>query len=390
MAVWLEKLGVFARSPDARPLAEIGADIDAELAFHVEESARDLCAEGLDAESARAEALRRFGDFGRIRRECARTQMGERVMLQRIQIVLTAVLIAAVGLLLWSNHDARAAMVAERQQNAALLARIDARFSTQSPERGLLRNSVSDRMPTDPIAAIDRGPSAEVAEQTADAALYLGADGRRLELGEANDSWCRAFLEQGTSWRHGLRMAERLAALPGVQGAEILAQIWSRLPVQHREQAMKPFVFDGGLPTALEVLALGIRDVVPSVRERAGLYLQTYAFRDLLVGEGTAEAWLAQWGDRPVDEVLRANAARWASELGTLGTEYELIPLGESRALLAVAGQIRPKSFERAGLDLPAILEAGGVCALKLESLGLLDSEARSDAKKILALCPSR
>lgn len=398
MAIWLEKLGLFARSPDARPLSEIAADIDAELAFHVEESARALTEEGLDADSARAEALRRFGDFGRIRRECARTQMGERVMLQRIQLVLTAVLILAVVVLVWSNHEARAAMQAERAQNLALLSRIEARIGGDDAARNedvptmtvAPAGSVIDRKPMHP-ALIDRKPTSDPGEPMRDEPLYLGADGSQMFFDEANNSWWDAFGERGISWRHGLRTAERLAALPGSQGAEILAQLWSRLPVEQREQAMKPFVFDGGHPNALEILALGI-DLrqETSVRERAALYLQTYAWQNLLYGDGTAEAWLAEWRDRPVAEVLRANATRWARELGLLVQQYEMLPADEAEPLLAVVDQIRLETFKRADVDLPAILEANGLRALSNRSLGNLDAEATAQARKVSSWLPPK
>jgi predicted permease len=46
----------------------IAADVDAELAFHVDARTEELCAAGLDAEAARAQALREFGDVDRARR----------------------------------------------------------------------------------------------------------------------------------------------------------------------------------------------------------------------------------------------------------------------------------------------------------------------------------
>ena len=48
--------------------ANIAADVDAELAFHVDARTEELCAEGLEPSAARAQALREFGDVDRTRR----------------------------------------------------------------------------------------------------------------------------------------------------------------------------------------------------------------------------------------------------------------------------------------------------------------------------------
>ncbi|HKG93376.1 MAG TPA: ABC transporter permease [Gemmatimonadaceae bacterium] len=52
---------------DARPQAEV----DDELAFHIEQRVRDYVARGMDPEAARAAALERLGDLRGVRRECA-------------------------------------------------------------------------------------------------------------------------------------------------------------------------------------------------------------------------------------------------------------------------------------------------------------------------------
>jgi predicted permease len=54
---------------DRRPWRDVGRDVDDELAFHLEMRARDARAQGLDTDTARREAARRFGDLERIRRE---------------------------------------------------------------------------------------------------------------------------------------------------------------------------------------------------------------------------------------------------------------------------------------------------------------------------------
>jgi putative ABC transport system permease protein len=48
--------------------ADIAADVDAELAFHVDARTEELCDAGLDRAAARAQALREFGDVDLARR----------------------------------------------------------------------------------------------------------------------------------------------------------------------------------------------------------------------------------------------------------------------------------------------------------------------------------
>jgi predicted permease len=49
--------------------ANVAADVDAELAFHVDARAHELCELGLDRAAARAQALREFGDVEGVRRQ---------------------------------------------------------------------------------------------------------------------------------------------------------------------------------------------------------------------------------------------------------------------------------------------------------------------------------
>ena len=52
--------------------ADSAADVDDELAFHLEQRARDYVARGMDPAAARAAALERFGDWEGVHRECER------------------------------------------------------------------------------------------------------------------------------------------------------------------------------------------------------------------------------------------------------------------------------------------------------------------------------
>lgn len=56
---------------------DVAADVDAELAFHLDEKTRELVAAGMTADGARQEALRQFGDVTRSRRELIRTDRAD-------------------------------------------------------------------------------------------------------------------------------------------------------------------------------------------------------------------------------------------------------------------------------------------------------------------------
>ena len=93
---WLDALAVLPRPPDPRPVRVIEQEILDELQFHIEMRTLDNRAAGMPPHEARHDAMRRFGDFERIHKACRRTLLGERIMLQRIQAVLTLVLLGAV------------------------------------------------------------------------------------------------------------------------------------------------------------------------------------------------------------------------------------------------------------------------------------------------------
>ena len=105
----LRTLAISLRPPDPRPVDQIDAEILDELEFHVAMRAMDNQRAGMSPEEATRDAERRFGDFERIHRSCRRVLLGERIMLQRVQTVLTAVLLAAVacmGVAFYRNQQA--------------------------------------------------------------------------------------------------------------------------------------------------------------------------------------------------------------------------------------------------------------------------------------------
>ena len=79
----------------------------------------DNVSAGMPAAEARQDAIRRFGDFERIRKACRRTLLGERIMLQRVQAVLTLILLGAVvfmGVALYRGQQANEAATARMMQ----------------------------------------------------------------------------------------------------------------------------------------------------------------------------------------------------------------------------------------------------------------------------------
>jgi RNA polymerase sigma-70 factor (ECF subfamily) len=96
-----------------------------ELQFHIDMRTLDNQSAGMSAREARQDAVRRFGAFERIHEACRRTQLGERIMLQRLQAILTLVLLGAVifmGVELYRGqraNEAATAMMMQRLENLA-------------------------------------------------------------------------------------------------------------------------------------------------------------------------------------------------------------------------------------------------------------------------------
>jgi RNA polymerase sigma-70 factor (ECF subfamily) len=91
-----DSLTAYLRPPDSRPMKQIEGEIVDELRFHLEMRIEENVRDGMSPEAARADAQRRFGDFRRIQKTCRRIQLGERIMLQRIQVAMTAILLVVV------------------------------------------------------------------------------------------------------------------------------------------------------------------------------------------------------------------------------------------------------------------------------------------------------
>lgn len=78
------------------PIAVTEAEIREELEFHLHMRTADNIAAGMDAEEASQDAQLRFGDFEQNFQECRKATLGKRIMLQRLQHILTLLLVSAV------------------------------------------------------------------------------------------------------------------------------------------------------------------------------------------------------------------------------------------------------------------------------------------------------
>lgn len=94
---------------DNRSIAQIDQEILDELGFHIEMRTQANIEAGVPPAEARAAAMRRFGDVERIRATCRKTQLGERIMLQRLQTALTLVLLLAVAAMAYQSYRAQRA-----------------------------------------------------------------------------------------------------------------------------------------------------------------------------------------------------------------------------------------------------------------------------------------
>jgi len=82
--------------PDPRGDEQLETDLADELEFHLERRRREYEREGLDSAAARRAAALRFGDVQRIKAQCRRIARKERIMLQKINLVLMIVVLMAV------------------------------------------------------------------------------------------------------------------------------------------------------------------------------------------------------------------------------------------------------------------------------------------------------
>ena len=168
---WLRTLAMVPPPPDSRPVCVVEQEIQDELEFHIEMRTLDNQVAGMPPDEARRDALNRFGDFEQIRKACRQTQLGERIMLQRVQAVLTLILLGAVifmGIALYRGQRVNEAATAlMMQKNEAAMATMMEKLNqvpkqpsaAVSPQFEVLEPSALDRLfPRDgKLTAVQRG-----------------------------------------------------------------------------------------------------------------------------------------------------------------------------------------------------------------------------------------
>ncbi len=182
--------------------------------------------------------------------------------------------------------------------------------------------------------------------------------------------WLARFNVHPDDWRYGWSVTRELARLEPERALAILRGVWPHLSVPVREQALKPFVFDGGTPIALQVLHLGATDPALSVQARAFGYLRDYAFQDFANDYQAYLAWQAEFRERPVAQVLSENAKRFVGELNTLA------PAALAERMRAL-DKLDLRAGEGAGLDLARTMRDAGALDVLATCLQRGDEDAQ-------------
>jgi len=114
---------------DSRSIQDVEEEIQDELEFHLAMRTEENIRLGMSATEARAVAVEKFGDLERIHNSCRQALLGERIMLQRLQIALITVLLLAVVMLAYQVHSTQQTMEEVGEQ----LARLKNAAPTDSP-----------------------------------------------------------------------------------------------------------------------------------------------------------------------------------------------------------------------------------------------------------------
>jgi hypothetical protein len=315
------------RTHEWQSRADIERDIDDEIAFHLEMRERDLVEAGLSESDARRAAQDRFGDVVRVKDKCRKVKLGERVMLQRLHVVLLAVLLAAVVGIGWQSiaaqttaHAEIGRMSAEIRQLTSALEASAAVSSTSTHLAGPDATSRKAIVPSAPSRGFNEGATGEFD--------VVSESARWLERAKKVDTW-----------RGGVAFGQEIAALPPEQSVAILTRIWSRIPnVDCRKQLLKVFVFDGALDNACEVLHLAATDKEIGVQTWAFEYLKSFAWRDFALDAASYAEWRATTAGLPLAQVLETSASNWllrvrAESGASLQQDLELAAKVDQRTL---------------------------------------------------------
>lgn len=106
---------------DGRPRRQVEDEIAEELRLHVDLLAEENVRRGMTPDDARREAEQRFGDVAAIERRCRHIKRGEIIMLQRVQAVLTTLLLIAVTFVAVRQWNSAGTTVQFMDQTTAML-----------------------------------------------------------------------------------------------------------------------------------------------------------------------------------------------------------------------------------------------------------------------------
>lgn len=129
----IQSLWPFGGPPERRTESQIDADLDEEFAFHLEMRSRENIETGCDPDLARSRAMTSFGSIESIKRQCRRIALEERLMLQRINLVvmlmvLVVVMLVGVQVFLTQRHNTLALQAITAELT-------DLKFQAQTEER---------------------------------------------------------------------------------------------------------------------------------------------------------------------------------------------------------------------------------------------------------------
>jgi len=316
------------RGPDWRPEREIAADVEAELAFHVDQATEEGVREGLSREAARAAALARFGDVERVRRECVAIRTEGIAM--RVKLLATA-----VGVLFLLTCGLGVAFVIAR--------------------RAQVQRDVAARAEAE---ALHHRLQAERAARE-DAEARAAANEKATSANSTAQLWLERFRIGADNWQLGWAVAgELVAQLPPDEASAVMHEVFPQLSAPQREQVLKPFVFHGGHPRALELLDLAMRDPAQSVCSRAAYYLREYAFEDFERDPAAYERWRAAHAGKELAATVRDSFNAYAARLAALdAAQLELAALKQQ---LEEFKGLDFKVARKLGVEVDAVLRSSG------------------------------
>lgn len=134
---FIESIVAHLPTVDSRSVRDVDEEIRDEIEFHLAMRKEENVRAGMSPAAAEAAAQERFGDVRRIRNECRKAQLGERIMLQRVQTAMIAALFIAVLVIGYQSYSAQRA----NQSALADVAKQLRMISSNDAEAGVLAST---------------------------------------------------------------------------------------------------------------------------------------------------------------------------------------------------------------------------------------------------------